>query len=169
MLPLAARNYVVTALGGTPGVIHGLLGGLASDDAVWDLHPYPERFSLREMVAHLADWEAFWYERAARTVGEDHPFLENRDESQIAIDRDYAHTDPLESLARLHAGRAKLIGLLTSLPDAAWARTAHREGLGDMTLEEQAIMNLAHDGYHTRQAAEWLAYAAGRLDPPGQL
>jgi hypothetical protein len=159
MLPLAARNYVLTALGGTPGVIQGLLGGLAADDPAWDLHPYPERFSLREMLAHLADWEVFWYERATRTIHEEHPFLENRDENRIASDRNYAHADPLESLARFQAGRTKLMELLTSPPDAAWSRTAHREGLGDMTLEEQAIMSLAHDGYHTRQAAEWLELA----------
>ena len=35
---------------------------------VADRKPDPERFTIREVVAHMADWEGVWLERARRVV-----------------------------------------------------------------------------------------------------
>lgn len=48
------RKYLVGALDGAPDVFESLLAGLT--DAEIDRRPDPDRFTLREMMAHLADW-----------------------------------------------------------------------------------------------------------------
>ena len=162
MLLPRPRKYVLTALAGTPIVLDGFLKAVPVHDPAWDVRPDPERFSLREVVAHLADWEPIFMERLTRTWDETNPTLPDVDEGQIAIEHDYAHSDPQASLARFREGRAALVRLLESLPEEAWERPAYRETLGSMNLEQQMIMILGHDGYHTQQVAQWLA-ASKRL------
>src|SRR5260221_4140057 len=155
MLPVT-RKYITTALSGTPDVLEALLKGRTSDDSLWDFRPDPERFTLREMIAHLADWETIFLERFQRTRSETEPFLPDCDEGKLAVERDYSHTDPLANLARFRTGRAALTEFLRSLEEADWERSGFREPYGLMTLAIQAAQTLAHDGYHTQQVAQWL-------------
>ncbi len=153
-------KYVLTGLAATPAVLDRLLGSLGSADLAWDVRPDPERFSLREMIAHLADWEPIFLNRCMRTRDEDNPILEDIDEGQLAVDHDYAHSDPLLSLARFREGRAKLSMMLGALPDDGWARGAIRYDL-PVNISDIVLMILGHDGYHTKQTIEWLS-AAGK-------
>ena len=156
MLPPGPKAYLLKALAGTPDVVESLLRGLDHDSAKWDVRPEPERFTLREIIAHLADWESIWLDRAKRTRDENTPVLPNKDEVQYAIDNNYAKSDPLANIVRFRAGRAALCDCLLSLTDSDWQRIAQRELLGPMNLEEQTILILAHDGYHTSQIAQWV-------------
>jgi len=148
-----ARNYVLAGLDGTPDVLEALVSALP--ESKWDNRPDPERFTLREMVAHLADWEPIWLERARRIVEENHPTLPSYDEGQLAIDHDYAHQSLPANLVRFREGRAANIAFLSSVVEEVWERTATREGLGELTLAGQTAMILGHDGYHTHQAVLW--------------
>ena len=153
MLPTVARTYLLTALGGTPVVLTGLLGSLAADDPRWDSRPDPARFSLREIIAHLALVEPGWLARTQRIRDEDRPFfarasIQNADsESRL----------PLENLRAFSGARREWAALLASLTEADWARMADTEFMGPVSQEQQAVFVLAHDGYHVRQVAEWLA------------
>ena len=157
MLPPAVRKYLLAALEGTPDLLDHLLKSLPADDPCWDHRPDPQRFTLREVTAHLADWEPIFLERTARMRDENEPFIEDIDEGQVAIDQDYAHSDPHAGLARFREGRAALIAFLRTLPESAWERVGHREIVGTISIEGQAVMILGHDGYHTRQIVQWLA------------
>lgn len=157
MLPAFARTYLKHGLAASPHVVEGLLGRLAPEDPAWDRRPDIQRFTLREMVAHLADWEPIWLERLTRTTGEDEPSLPGYDEGQLAIDHDYAHSDPIANLARFRAGRSAVVAFVDGLGEEQWARAAQREGLGRVTTEAQLVMIVGHDGYHLREAAEWLS------------
>ena len=59
-IALVFTDYLLSALEGAPDVIAALLDGVPPDDALWDRRPDPERFSLREIVAHLADWDGVY-------------------------------------------------------------------------------------------------------------
>ena len=157
MLPPPALNYILLALEGTPDVLESLLNAFAYDDPVWDLRPNPDRFTLREILAHLADWEPIFLERITRMRDEDTPHLPDVDEGQLAVARDYAHVDAPASLMRFRQGRAQLLPVLRALPVEAWERPGFRERIGPLTLENLVVLILGHDGYHTRQIAQWLA------------
>jgi hypothetical protein len=158
-LPPGARRYLTTGLESTPTVLNYLLSGFAADNPIWDFRPDPDRFTLREMMAHLADWEPIWLDRMRRTAMEREPRLVSYDEGEMAIERDYAHIDPVASLARFQAGREELVGFLRALDHSEWERFGIREELGPISISGQATLILGHDGYHTRQAIEWIEAA----------
>ncbi len=152
-LPTAARTYLLTALGGTPAVLNGLLGSLAADDPRWDARPNPDRFSLREIVAHLALVEPGWRTRTRRIRDEDRPFF-----ARASIQN--ANTEsrsPLENLRAFEDARRDWAALLSTLTEPDWERMADTEFMGPISQEQQAVFVLAHDAYHVRQVAEWLA------------
>lgn len=153
------KKYTLSALEGTPTVLESLLKGLPADLSLWDERPDPERFTLREMIAHLADWELIWKMRIERILAEDNPALPDIDEGQRAIDNDYARQNPLQNITRFRSGREATIKILQSMTDEQWERTAQRENIGEMSLSTFVTMMLAHDGYHTRQTAEWVQHS----------
>ena len=160
MLTERTRHYLLLDLESAPDVLARLLAD-TPDPAVYDRRPDPDRFTLREMVAHLADWEAMFLERLTKTRDEENAILQGLDEGQVAIDNDYAHADPAECLARYKAGRVKIVSLLPGLVPEQWGRTGRHTEIGPITLEEQAILIAAHDGYHRQQTLEWLAHVRG--------
>lgn len=66
LLPMM-HDRIHSALTGTPDVLDALLGPLTAGDPRKDLRPHPERFTLREIASHLADYDAIYLERLTRT------------------------------------------------------------------------------------------------------
>ena len=151
--PAAARDYLLKALDATPVVLTALLRRADPD---WDHRPDADRFTLREALAHLADWEPIWLERVRGIASGEHPLLPSVDESALAIENRYAESSPEVSLDKFRSGRKELVAYLATLPDSAWDFTGDREFVGELTLQQQAAFALSHDGYHLRQVAEWL-------------
>lgn len=144
-------NYVISGLEAAPDA-QALLCERVTD---WDARPLGEdRFSVRESLAHLADWEPIWLMRARRTLAEDVPNLPGIDEGELAIQNDYASSDPLESLRRYREGRKELVAFFRSLSESDWHRKFVRDEVGEVTLFELASMVLGHDGYHFRHTME---------------
>lgn len=156
-VPQGMLDYLVNGIASTPVVFEALLGDWTEDDPRWDARPDPDRFTLREMIAHVADWDDVFDRRFERIVLEDSPFLESIDEGTLCTERAYGSQSPVANLARHQAGRARLVRRLRDLPIEAWVRTAHREFVGDIDALQLATMVLGHDMYHLRQASEYLA------------
>ena len=154
--PASARNYLLKALAGTPDVLEQLLGDRTANDPIWDFCPDPVRFTLREVVAHLADWEPIWQERFERARDGSRPFLPSVDEGVMAVDRDYRHQNPIENLKRFREGRMAVVKVLDGLSTADWDRTCEREFVGPLTIQMMAGYVLSHDGYHLQQVASYL-------------
>ena len=151
----ALRAYYLGGLETAPAVLNSLLGGLNADDPIWDFQPYPDRFTLREVVAHLADWNGIYVERVDQTKNEDFPTLPNKDEGQIAIDHDYAHSNPVASLNRFMESRKAVVDQANSLDPALWDRKAIREGVGELTIGDLISIVSLHDAYHLRQVVDY--------------
>lgn len=148
-----ARNYLFTALEAAPALFDHLLRGLTEEEA--DRRPDPDRFTIREVMAHLADWEPVFLERLTRMRSEDHPTLPGYDEGQWAIDHGYAQTD-WRAQSRLFAARRRdLVAFLHACAPHGWARTADRPEIGILTIEAQALLIPLHDTYHLRQITQW--------------
>lgn len=157
MLPLPARSYLVAALDHTPATLSALLlARLPAGHPSWNTRPAPDRFSLREIVAHLADWEVVWQGRFERTIHEDIPRLDRPDLDLRAEEQGYGHTDPQICLNLFQERRSALTNWLRALPEEYWQRAAHLERIGDLPLEGLVALALGHDSYHVRQIAEWL-------------
>jgi uncharacterized damage-inducible protein DinB len=154
MLAPKVRSYLMEGLAATPVVVADMLRRARPED--YDRRPFADRFTLREVLAHMADWEGVWLERLERMRDLDNPLLQGYDEGQWAIEHDYASADPMEQLVKLRDGRAKLLATLRALPGEGWERTGQHSEWGSVTISSMAALVLGHDGYHTRQISEWL-------------
>ncbi len=153
MLPKKVENYLLIALEGAPDVFDALLQGMTEEEA--DRRPDPERFTVREAVAHLADWEGVFRGRLLQTRDGDDATLQGYDEGQWAIDHDYAHSDWRAQARRFREGRRELLALIRSLTPDQWARAANHTEIGPITMEQQLLLIGVHDGYHQQQVAQW--------------
>lgn len=149
--------YSTLALANTPVLLDQLLRGYKADDPIWDYRPSPERFTLREAIAHVADWNSIYCERIETALKEDNPMLPNADEEQIAIDRCYSTSNPVENLACFMRTRHQLVDLVKTIKPTDWDRMAVREGLGQVSLDQQIMIVMGHDAYHTKQVMDYLA------------
>ena len=154
MLPAKSRFYLLQGFAGTPDVIERLLENASEAD--FDRRPDPDRFTIREVMGHLADWEGVWLERAKRMAKEENPHLQGYDEAQWAIDHDYARMDVAEQVARFRAGREALHAFISGLSPEDWQRPCRHDEWGPSNIEAMTVLVLGHDGYHTKQIAEWL-------------
>lgn len=153
MLPEKVRTYLLGALAGAPDFFDALLRGLT--DAEADRRPDPDRFTLREALAHLADWENVFRGRLIQTRDEERPVLQGYDEGQWAIDNDYAHADWRAQIALFRERRSGTVALLRALTPPQWERVGEHTEAGPITLEAQAVLISAHDAYHLQQIAQW--------------
>lgn len=154
MLPDRIHLYLLLDLECAPAVLARLLADV-TDPAAWDRRPDPDRFTLREMVAHLADWDGVFLGRMTQTRDEENATLRGLDEGQVAIDHDYSHADPQECLMRYEAGREKIVAFLRALSPEQWGRVGTHTEVGPISLETQAVLIAVHDGYHRQQALSY--------------
>ena len=146
-------SYLLNALDATPLLIAEYFEGLS--DAKADKRPDPKRFTMREVICHLADFEPIFRGRMERMASEELPKLENRDEGQIAIENDYAHADVEEQTGIYLRERAKTVAFLTQLPAEHWSREGVRENVGNVTIEDIAHLLVVHDIYHLKQLSDY--------------
>jgi hypothetical protein len=147
------KKYLLGAVSASPAVFEQLLEGITQEEI--DRKPDPERFSIREIMAHLADWEPVLLERIQRTRDENEPTLAVIDPGQLAIDHDYAHANFNEQVQLFGERRAKTAAVIADLNPTDWQRTAVRPNMGAVTMESLVAMIPLHDLYHLRQVAEW--------------
>ena len=150
--PEIARFYLLPALEAAPAAIAKLAPH--EGDPRWDERPDPARFTLREVVAHLADWDEIFIARMNRTLTEDNPFLASVDEGVLCAERRYESQSPSANLERFATNRAQLIELVRSFEAQDWGRPAHREFVGDVDLFRLVTIVIGHDGYHVKQFAD---------------
>lgn len=135
----------------TPGILRGLMSGVSDEDARWN--PAPDRFSVAEVLAHLAHSEGACYRmRLDRFVAETRPEFEP-DDAQMYLDL-YRGADPKKAFAEFEDQRERNIKFLRHLPQGAGDRVAlHREH-GEITLAQMLNEWAMHDLGHIRQIAE---------------
>ncbi len=154
MRSIVIRNYALGALEGNARVLAFLLRGVRPGSPAWDARPDAERFTLREIVCHLAEFDEVSRERFEHMIREDKPALPNWDEGEAA--RHYAQRDPEHQIALLLESRRELRAWLAGLADHEWKCVGTRPRLGEFSVEEAVTLLLAHDSYHLEQVAEWL-------------
>ena len=151
-----AKSYLLTALEAGPDLLETLIAGLT--DAEADLRPDPDRFTIREVVAHLADWDPIFLGRMKRICDEDRPTLISLDEGQLAIDHEYHKTVPQLELKRFREGRQTLLAFLREREASEWRRLGDHF-IGELTLEAIAFLPAIHDGYHLKQINDYCKVA----------
>jgi uncharacterized damage-inducible protein DinB len=145
------RNYLFIALRRAPNLFSYILQGVGEDEA--DIRPDPERFTIREAMAHMAAWEPVILSRLQATRDQDEPTLPIVDETAMLAG--YANSNPIEQVELFGKRRAETIAFLEAVGPQQWGRIAHRINIGPMTLEANALLVPLHDMYHYDQIVSW--------------
>jgi hypothetical protein len=114
-------------------------------------------WGITEILPHLRDWEAIYFERARKIVDEENPHIAGYDDSLWPIERDYRGQDPEEVFEEFRAMRTEHVTYLQSLPAEAWSRTGEHSLWGEMTLHWMENHVSDHDQEHLIQARDVLA------------
>lgn len=95
---------------------------------MWKWKPGPEKWSIHEIVIHVADSETNAYMRARRFLAEPGESVMAYDQDKWAQALDYHAQDPNEALALIELVRKTTHKLIRNLPDETWnARCVHPE------------------------------------------
>jgi hypothetical protein len=116
-----------------------------------DFRPGPDRWSVRQVMCHLADSEMVGRDRFSRTIAEDNPALIRYDETAWAERLDYHRRKFSQALETFRRIRGENYELLKDQPAENWARTAVHSEQGTLTLRDLLRIYAEHAEGHARQ------------------
>ncbi len=137
----------------TPIIIEKLVHAATDEQLRWK--PAMDRWSISEVLAHLADTEVVAFrDRIQAMVQQESPRLEFYDQNATYAAGKYSGGKPLEYLKQFCHERDRSLSLLRYLSAEALSRTGVHSELGSITVGH--VMNewAFHDLGHIRQIAE---------------
>jgi hypothetical protein len=114
----------------------------------------PGKWSIRQIVAHLADADLVGAHRFRQLIAEETPTLIAFDQNLWAANLDYARRKPKQSLETFRRLRAESYDLLKSLSPDAFERAGNHTERGRVTLGELVDGYAGHAEAHARQLQE---------------
>lgn len=129
------------------------LAGLSEADL--DARPGPGRWSIRELVVHLADSDLIGGERMKRVIAMERPKLLAYDDNAFVAKLDYAAQDPSLCAELFRLQRLQTAAILRRLPDEAFARVGEHSEDGPLSLADLV-------GKYTRHLAHHLTFLDGK-------
>jgi hypothetical protein len=144
-----------------PEVLAMVMTGVFGEEE--DFTPAPDKWSIRQVVAHLADSELVFAHRFRQLIAENNPTLVAFNQDDWAANLDYARRKPKQSLETLRRLRAENHELLKELPESVFARTGNHTERGVVSLLQMAEGAANHVENHARQVQQVRdAYKAAR-------
>ena len=128
---------------------------------MWLHKPSTDRWSIHEIILHLADSEATSYVRCRRFIAEPGSPGLDFDAARWAGSLGYFHQSTREALEIIRRLRKMTYQLIVTLPDPVWSHTVDDPGVGSIDLERWIEIQERHVPHHIEQMkqnyAEWLA------------
>jgi len=118
--------------------------------------PTASRFSLVEMVAHLADYEETILNRLVIAAERSGSPVENFDEEGRAIEKNYAGKNIRHEIDTFAVRRRETILYIESLSDDKWNNFFVHPELGEVTIGQYLCIIHGHDLYHIEQTTAYM-------------
>jgi hypothetical protein len=132
-----------------PELLAVVLTGVFGEEE--DFIAAPGKWSIRQLVAHLADSEMVGAYRMRAVIAEDNPTLSGFDQDLWARNLDYAQRKPKQALESFRRYRAENYDLLKTVPESAYSRTGNHTERGPLTLLNLVEIYAGHAENHARQ------------------
>jgi hypothetical protein len=132
-----------------PELLATLLTGVHGEEE--DFLTAPGKWSIRQIVAHLADSELVAAHRFRQVIAEEDPTLIAFNQEAWAARLDYARRKPKQSLETFRRLRAENYELLKELPATAFERAGNHNERGRLTLGQMLEGFANHAESHARQ------------------
>jgi hypothetical protein len=114
-------------------------------------HPAPDKWSVSEILAHLADTEIVGGFRIRMILGAPGTPIAAFDQDSWVTSGHYEKRDPRKSLAQFRVLREANLALLKSLTPEQWKHYGMHSERGQETVEHIVRMFAGHDVNHIQQ------------------
>lgn len=139
--------YLFPSLRLTPGIVEQAFRQVKDIDQP----THPDRFSAREVIAHLAEWEPIMRGRIVQCIENPGSTIVAYDEGQMAIDGKYSESNAEAELEKFKSERLKTIAYLEAMPSDGWQKSCNHPERGTLTAYDLAHFLPCHDVYHIDQ------------------
>jgi uncharacterized damage-inducible protein DinB len=158
VIALLDGRDALTVLRATPAALSEAIDGLSDTQL-----SQPEgrgKWSMRQVLAHLADSDLVWGYRIRMVLAHDRPHITGYDQDLWAERLDYAHADAVHALADFRTLRAANLRLVDrATPDDLKRVGVHAER-GEESVEHMIRLYAGHDLLHLRQLGRIRAVVA---------
>ena len=160
-MPETAQQYIERILGHVEGrdaikvqratapKLKKLIQGLAPKELKWK--PEPGKWSIAEIVAHLADVEIVASWRMRSVLGANGTAIQPFDQDAWASAFQYGNRDAKQSLEVFRVLRENNLAMLKALPQESWDNYGMHAERGKETIAHLARMFAGHDTNHVLQ------------------
>ena len=148
--PVIADPFRVQAA--SPGKLRRLLRGLSRAQML--RRPAPGKWSIHELVCHLADTEVANAWRYRKVLAEGAIGSTAWDQDRWAAKLDYRRQSLRQALEQFAVLRARNLALLTTVGRKAWARKATHPTLPGLSAADMLTHLAHHDANHLGQIAQ---------------
>ena len=136
-----------------PIIIEKILVSATDAEMLWK--PAMDRWSVSEVLAHLADTEVHVFRgRIEKMTKEKNPALPSHDQNEAYQRGEYSQGTGRENLKKFCHERDRSLSMLRYLSPDLLGRTGQHEKLGPITIEQLMNEWAFHDLGHVRQIAE---------------
>ncbi len=149
---MAATNELIEKYLDGPKQLRAAVAGLTREQVL--ARPVPGKWSVLEVVCHLADFEPVYVDRMKRVITHDKPLLMGADEQLYAAKLCYHERDLEEELRVVELTRGAFGRILRTLPADAFQRVGVHSERGLKTLEELLALIGNHIPHHLPFIAE---------------
>ncbi len=123
--------------------------------------PAPDRWSVAEILVHLADTEIVQSFRMRMILGAPGTPIQGFDQDAWVAAGHYAKRDPRKCIEQFRAAREVNLDLLKTLTKEQWQHHGVHSERGKETIDHIVRMVAGHDVNHLRQIERILAKAKG--------
>jgi tRNA-binding protein len=146
---LVGTDDPIAILAGTPSSLEAAITGL--EDGALRRRPAPDKWSIGEIVAHLADSEVVFAFRLRMILAVDGIHLQAFDPDRWAAAFDYASADARTSAELFSALRRGTLRMLRSIADTLLDNTGRHDEWGTDSVRGLVRLEAGHDRNHLAQ------------------
>lgn len=119
-----------------------------------DAKPVAGKWSTRQVVCHLADFEPIYADRMKRVIAEREPVLMGGDPTVFASNLAYESRDVQNELQLITCVRKQMACILRSLEPASFERVGHHSHDGELSLKTLLERITGHIPHHLEMIEE---------------
>ena len=124
-----------------PGRLRQAVAGMTDEQL--DAKPIPGKWSTRQVVCHVADFEPIYADRMKRVIAEDEPTFFGGDPDVFAARLAYEDRDVDEEIRLIECTRRQMARILKSLTTADFRRTGNQ--FDDVRLDLTTLLTRITD------------------------
>ena len=131
-----------------PAMLRATIAGMTDDEI--NAAPVPGKWSTRQVICHIADFEPVYADRMKRVIAEEEPTMFGGDPDVFAARLAYAERDIAEELQLIEATRRHVARILRTLKPQDFQRRGIHSTDGPLTLATLLERIAGHIRHHVK-------------------